>query len=72
MPGFLGKHKHEILLWMKDFMRLMNLADDAGLPFIKQMSREQRNKFLQEYVDVSEFRMELERRLADEAGCRSK
>ena len=48
---------------MKDFMRLMNMADDAGLPFIKQMSREQRNKFLQEYVDVSEFRKELQARI---------
>ena len=47
-------------------MLLFCKSEDANIPFFKDMPREERNKWIQEYVDVSEFRTQLEEYLKEE------
>lgn len=66
LPGFLGKHRHEISQWLRHYMLLIVKADDAQIPWLKEMPREERNKLINEYVEVSTFRTELDSYLEDE------
>ena len=40
LPGFLGKYRHEIGSWLRHYMTLMIKAEDAGIPYIKDMNRD--------------------------------
>lgn len=47
-------------------MTLICKADDAGVSYVKNMTRDERNDLIQEYVDVSEFRQGLDDYLKQE------
>ena len=66
LPGFLAKYRKEIDIWLRHYMTLFCNAEDANIPYFKEMSREERNKVIQEYVDVSEFRTQLDEYLKEE------
>lgn len=46
LPGFLGKHRHEIHVWLKHYLFMHSRADDAGVQYIRDMDDEQRAKFV--------------------------
>jgi len=66
LPGFLGKHRHEIDMWLRHYLFMHPRADDAGVPYIKEMDDEQRAKFVQEYIDIAEFLDKLKEYLDEE------
>ena len=66
LPGFLAKYRHEIDVWLHHYMILFCKAEDEQISYFKEMTREQRNKAIQEYVDVSEFKSMLEAYLKEE------
>ena len=66
LPGGIAKYRKEISFWLHHYMLLFCKSEDANIPFFKDMSREERNKWIQEYVDVSEFRTQLEEYLKEE------
>lgn len=66
LPGYLAKHRKEISAWLRHYMTLICKADDAGVPYVKDMTRDERNDLIQEYVDVSEFRLKLDEYLKAE------
>ena len=67
LPGFLAKYRRELSEWLWHYMILIVKAEDAGIPYIREMPRERRDKLVQEYVDVAEFRMALDQYLKEEA-----
>ena len=66
LPGFIAKYRKEISFWLHHYMLLFCKSEGANIPFFKDMPREERNKWIQEYVDVSEFRTQLEEYLKEE------
>ena len=66
LPGFLAKYRKEIDIWLRHYMTLFCKAEDEQIPYFKDMTREERNKAIQEYVDVSEFKTMLEEYLKEE------
>lgn len=66
LPGFLGKHRHEIQTWLKHYLYMHARADDAGVQYIKDMDDSQRAKFYQEYIDIAEFLDSLKTYLDEE------
>ena len=66
LPGYLAKHRREISTWLKHYMTLICKADDEGVPYVRDMTRDERNGLIQEYVDVSEFRQGLDDYLKEE------
>ena len=71
LPGFLAKHRHELKEWLRHYMTLICKSDDFGVPYVRNMTRDQRNEFIQEYVDVSEFLTALGEYLDEEAARRT-
>ena len=66
LPGFLAKHRHELKEWLRHYMALICKSDDFGVPYVRDMTRDQRNNLVQEYVDVAEFLTALGEYLAEE------
>ena len=66
LPGYMAKYRREISLWLRHYMTLICKADDAGLSCVKDMSRDERNRMIQEYIDVSEFKNGLDGYLKEE------
>ena len=66
LPGFLAKYRHQIHEWLHHYMALFCKAEDEQIPYFKDMTREERNKAIQEYVDISEFKTMLEEYLKEE------
>lgn len=66
LPGYVAKYRHEIHEWLRHYMTLICKADDAGVPYVKNMTRNERNDFIQEYVDISEFLTGLDEYLEEE------
>ena len=66
LPGYLAKHRREISAWLRHYMTLICKADDAGVSYVRNMTRDERNDLIQEYVDVSEFRSKLDEYLKEE------
>ena len=66
LPGFLAKHRHELKEWLRHYMTLICKSDDFGVPYVRDMTRDQRNNLVQEYVDVAEFLTALGEYLAEE------
>lgn len=66
LPGYIAKYRHEIHEWLRHYMTLICKADDAGVPYIRNMTRDERNDFIQEYVDISEFLTGLDEYLEEE------
>ena len=71
LPGFLAKYRHELKEWLRHYMTLICKSDDFGVPYVRNMTRDQRNEFIQEYVDVSEFLTALGEYLDEEAARRT-
>jgi len=66
LPGYLAKYRREISAWLRHYMTLICKADDAGVSYVRNMTRDERNDLIQEYVDVSEFRSRLDDYLKEE------
>ena len=66
LPGFLAKYRKELDVWLWHYMNLFCKAENENIPYFKEMTREERNKAIQEYVDVSEFRQQLREYLKEE------
>ena len=48
-------------------MILIVKADDAQIPWLKEMPREDRNNLIDEYVEVSNFKDQLDEYLKNES-----
>lgn len=46
LPGFLAKHRHELKEWLRHYMTLICKSDDFGVPYVRDMTRDQRNEFV--------------------------
>ena len=53
-------------------MTLICKSDDFGVPYVKDMTKDQRKNLVQEYVDVAEFMTALGEYLAEEDAARGK
>ena len=46
LPGFLAKHRYELKEWLRHYMTLICKSDDFGVPYVRNMTRDQRNEFV--------------------------
>ena len=46
LPGFLAKHRYELKEWLRHYMTLICKSDDFGVPYVSNMTRDQRNEFV--------------------------
>lgn len=43
LPGYLAKYRKEISEWLRHYMTLICKADDEGVPYVRDMTRDERN-----------------------------
>ena len=55
LPGFLAKNIDTICKWLKEYCKLFQKADDAGIDYMKHMERCKRDELVQDYVDIHTF-----------------
>ena len=55
LPGFLAKHVDLLYRWLSDYCLLFQRADDAQIPYFKDMSRDRRNQLIDDYVKIRFF-----------------
>lgn len=55
LPGFLAKNAEVICQWLRSYMKLFIAADDIGLLNLDRLNEADRQRMVQEYIDIAEF-----------------
>lgn len=63
LPAYMAKNQQRIRGWLKDYLTLLNRADDAGVPYVM----ERRLRLKDDYVEISWFLDGVERPLEEDA-----